>query len=197
MDRGVRMGDNGAGVGRRGWHARCDWRWFRRRIMISPMFRWMKSGSLFTALLVLLFTTGCEYPEPQTAADFTGSEAEEEAVAQSQPAMDAAEAAALTQADYEDTDPSAITEFRAELSPYGQWVEDPVYGLVWIPSQDIVGADFAPYVTGGHWGMTAEGDWIWESDYPFGWATFHYGRWIWIPGRGWSWIAGVATRTRG
>jgi len=163
--------------------------------MFYPMFRWLMRSSGFTALVVLLFTVGCEYPEPNTAADYAGEEAEEATAAapveeQPQQRLDPAEAAALTQADYEDTDPSAVTEFRAELAPYGQWVDDPVYGLVWVPNAEVVGADFAPYVTGGHWGMTTDGDWIWESDYPFGWATFHYGRWLWIPGRGWAWIAG-------
>lgn len=163
--------------------------------MLTPMFRWLMRSSVFTAMVVLLFTAGCEYPEPNTAAAYAGEEPEEATAAvpveeQQQQRADPADAAALTQADYEDTDPSAITEFRAELAPYGQWVDDPVYGLVWIPSAELVGADFAPYVTGGHWGMTADGDWIWESDYPFGWATFHYGRWLWIPGRGWAWIAG-------
>jgi len=28
------------------------------------------------------------------------------------------------------------------------------------------------------------------SDYDWGWAPFHYGRWVFIDGRGWSWIPG-------
>jgi hypothetical protein len=53
----------------------------------------------------------------------------------------------------------------------------------------VVGADFAPYVSRGHWALTADNDWIWASDYPFGWAVFHYGRWVWTPG-GWAWVPG-------
>ncbi len=38
--------------------------------------------------------------------------------------------------------------FYDQLSPYGQWVNNPNYGYVWIPD---VGEDFAPYSTSGHW----------------------------------------------
>jgi hypothetical protein len=89
-----------------------------------------------------------------------------------------------------DTDPAALTDFHDTLAPYGGWVEDPTYGVVWVPSNVVVGADFAPYVTHGHWGLGAEGSWVWVSDFNWGWAPFHYGRWVWIGGRGWSWIPG-------
>lgn len=91
---------------------------------------------------------------------------------------------------YVDTDPSALSDFREPLSPYGTWVEDPTYGTVWVPSAVVVGADFAPYQTAGHWEMTADGDWLWVSDYEWGHVPFHYGRWVWIAGRGWAWIPG-------
>lgn len=90
--------------------------------------------------------------------------------------------------DYVDTDPSALTEFRATLDPYGTWYEDASYGTVWLPSPTVVGADFAPYVTAGHW--TYADDYTWVSDYDWGWAPFHYGRWVYITGRGWAWIPG-------
>src|SRR5262249_36625251 len=70
--------------------------------------------------------------------------------------------------EYVDTDPSATTEFREPLAPYGVWVEDPNYGLVWVPSSAAVGADFAPYVSAGYWSMTDDGDWYWVSDYEWG-----------------------------
>lgn len=90
----------------------------------------------------------------------------------------------------EDADPSALTTFRPALDPYGSWVSDPKYGTVWVPHREAVGADFAPYVSRGHWALTADDDWIWVSDYPFGWAVFHYGRWVWISGNGWAWVPG-------
>ncbi|MEI9952357.1 MAG: DUF6600 domain-containing protein [Pseudomonadota bacterium] len=89
-----------------------------------------------------------------------------------------------------ETDPRAITEFRSTLDPYGTWVNDEKYGTVWVPNRDVVGADFAPYVSAGRWGLTEDGDWIWQSDYPFGGVVFHYGRWVWVPGTGWAWVAG-------
>jgi hypothetical protein len=89
-----------------------------------------------------------------------------------------------------ETDPRAITDFRPTLDPYGTWVDDQRYGTVWVPNRDAVGSDFAPYVSAGHWALTDDGDWIWQSDYPFGDVVFHYGRWVWVPGTGWAWVAG-------
>ena len=93
------------------------------------------------------------------------------------------------QTEVDDADPSALTTFRPALDPYGTWVNDSTYGTVWVPNRDVVGADFAPYVSRGHWALTADNDWIWASDYPFGWAVFHYGRWVWAGG-GWAWVPG-------
>jgi hypothetical protein len=93
---------------------------------------------------------------------------------------------------YDDSDPSALTDFRAALDPYGSWADDPAYGMVWTPSPDAAGAGFAPYVSSGHWAH--DDDWVWVSDYPWGWAPFHYGRWALVAGRGWSWIPGRAYR---
>jgi hypothetical protein len=91
--------------------------------------------------------------------------------------------------DGSDADPGALQEFRPTLDPYGMWVNDPKYGTVWVPNSDVVGSDFAPYVSAGHWALAADGDWVWESDYPFGGVVFHYGRWVWTE-RGWAWIPG-------
>ena len=89
---------------------------------------------------------------------------------------------------YEDNDPSALTDFKGTLDPYGQWVDDSQYGTVWVPSESVVGDDFAPYVSAGHWAYGD--DYTWVSDYSWGWAPFHYGRWTYIGGRGWGWIPG-------
>ncbi|WP_162499866.1 cell envelope integrity protein TolA [Mucilaginibacter terrigena] len=77
-------------------------------------------------------------------------------------------------------------EFYDELQPYGTWVEDPQYGTVWVPD---VEEDFRPYATRGHWALTEYGN-TWVSDYPWGWATFHYGRWHFDDYYGWEWIPG-------
>ncbi len=92
--------------------------------------------------------------------------------------------------EFADTDPSALDDFQQPLAPYGQWVEDSTYGTVWVPDDAVVGTDFAPYQTAGHWSVTEDEQWYWASDYDWGYIPFHYGRWVWINGHGWSWIPG-------
>ena len=74
--------------------------------------------------------------------------------------------------------------FYDQLSPYGMWVNYPEYGYVWIPNVD---PGFSPYATNGHWIFTDDG-WTWISDYPWGWAAFHYGRWDYDNVYGWLWV---------
>jgi hypothetical protein len=81
-----------------------------------------------------------------------------------------------------------VATFRPALSPYGEWVEVPGYGLVWRPYRRVVGVDFVPYGSSGHWVYTDAG-WVWASDYDWGWATFHYGNWVYVD-EGWDWIPG-------
>lgn len=89
------------------------------------------------------------------------------------------------QAQYDDAYIS-YNDFYDNLAPYGQWIEDPQYGYVWSPNED---ANFRPYYTNGYWVMTDYGN-TWVSDYPWGWACFHYGRWTYDPYYGWLWIPG-------
>jgi len=91
---------------------------------------------------------------------------------------------------YSDTDPSALTEFKPALEGHGQWVDDPTYGTVWVPSQAEVGSDFVPYSTAGHWTYSDDTNYVWVSDYSWGWAPFHYGRWVNVGHHGWVWIPG-------
>ena len=51
--------------------------------------------------------------------------------------------------------------FYDQLGSYGQWINYPNYGYVWLPD---AGRDFTPYSTGGHWVFTDYG-WTWVSDY--------------------------------
>jgi hypothetical protein len=83
--------------------------------------------------------------------------------------------------------PITTQVFYDQLTPYGQWVNDPQYGYVWIPSAV---PNFTPYSTEGHWVYTTYG-WTWVSDYPWGWATFHYGRWAYDNAYGWLWVPGT------
>jgi hypothetical protein len=89
---------------------------------------------------------------------------------------------------YADTDPSALTDFHPVLDAHGSWVEDPTYGTAWVPNAAEVGAGFAPYETAGHWEYD-DTDYVWVSDYDWGWAPFHYGRWMYAS-VGWMWIPG-------
>jgi hypothetical protein len=109
------------------------------------------------------------------------------ALAQAEPAAVAA-ADAPAGDEYADTDPSALADFRPALDPHGTRVDDPVYGTVWTPDPNEVGAAFAPYETAGHWDYV-DSDYAWVSDYAWGWVCFHYGRWAYSSGR-WVWIAG-------
>ena len=84
-------------------------------------------------------------------------------------------------------DQQAVTlqDFYDQLAPYGQWINYPNYGYVFVPN---AGPGFIPYSTSGHWAYTNDYGWTWASDYPWGWACFHYGRWNYDPSYGWFWV---------
>ncbi len=79
--------------------------------------------------------------------------------------------------------------FQEALSRFGQWLHHGHYGPVWQPQQ--VNQGWRPY-TNGRWVPTQEG-YVFETDEPWGWATYHYGNWantsdygwVWVPGRTW------------
>jgi len=75
-------------------------------------------------------------------------------------------------------------DFYEPLSPHGEWVVVGSYGRCWRPTRVTVG--WRPYCD-GHWRRTDAG-WYWVSDEPWGWATYHYGRWDWSVGFGWVWV---------
>ena len=102
---------------------------------------------------------------------------------------------------FDDADSDAVRLFHDVLAPYGKWTDDSRLGLVWIPSRDTIGDSFVPYGTHGRWthrelvAVTENGqapfqEYVWVSDLPWGWVTFHYGRWAYTGDRGWAWIAG-------
>ena len=68
----------------------------------------------------------------------------------------------------------SLQVFYDELQPYGTWVHYGSRGYVWIPRVD---RGFVPYATNGYWMNTDYGN-TWVSDYAWGWAPFHYGRWL-------------------
>ena len=93
-------------------------------------------------------------------------------------------------------DLKARHDFGEALEPYGNWMRTREYGDVWKPriSNPTV---WAPY-TVGRWHYTELG-WHFTSSEPWGWACYHYGRWVryrtvgwcWVPGREWApaWVS--------
>ena len=93
-------------------------------------------------------------------------------------------------------DLKARHDFGEALEPYGNWMRTREYGDIWKPriSNPTV---WAPY-TVGRWHYTELG-WHFTSSEPWGWACYHYGRWVryrtvgwcWVPGREWApaWVS--------
>jgi hypothetical protein len=75
-------------------------------------------------------------------------------------------------------------DFYEPLRAHGHWVEVRPHGRCWYPA--YIANDWRPY-TEGHWVWT-DGGWYWESDEPWAWATYHYGRWVWDSYYGWVWV---------
>src|SRR5205807_5715101 len=78
--------------------------------------------------------------------------------------------------------------FYTKLEPHGAWLETSDYGYVWQPREAESSRTWRPY-TNGRWIYTDAG-WTWISAEPFGWATYHYGRWTRLRGIGWVWVPG-------
>jgi len=166
--------------------------------MVEQRSRWVAMAAVVAAIAGLL-SAGCgrleeadyphyEYvpPKPPTAEELAAEQrAREQAAAENREILIGAD-----DDEYADTDPSALTQWRSVLEPHGTWVDDPVYGTVWVPSKEEVGDDFQPYVTAGHWTYSEETDYVWVSHYSWGWVPFHYGRWVYLPNHGWAWIPG-------
>ncbi|HEU4654314.1 MAG TPA: DUF6600 domain-containing protein [Steroidobacteraceae bacterium] len=73
-----------------------------------------------------------------------------------------------------------------DLDDHGDWIEEPEYGYVWRPRYVV--HDWAPY-RDGRWVWVAPWGWTWVDNAPWGFAPFHYGRWVYLS-RGWCWIPG-------
>ncbi len=82
--------------------------------------------------------------------------------------------------------PAEIRYYSDELDENGEWVDVPEVGWCWRPR--AVEADWRPYWR-GRWGAYA-GGMTWVSDDPWGYVTFHFGRWGWSSAWGWYWMPG-------
>ena len=74
----------------------------------------------------------------------------------------------------------------SDLDAYGTWRTVAPYGPIWIPRS--VRSGWAPYGF-GRWLWDPVFGWTWVDDAPWGWAPFHHGRWIFVTGR-WAWAPG-------
>ena len=74
----------------------------------------------------------------------------------------------------------------ADLQTYGSFAQTAQYGEVWYPRD--VARDWAPY-RDGHWAYVQPWGWTWVDNARWGFAPFHYGRWVQVENR-WGWVAG-------
>ncbi len=74
-----------------------------------------------------------------------------------------------------------------DLDRHGRWEQHPEYGALWLPL--AVRADWAPY-RHGRWAWVRPWGWTWIDEAPWGFAPFHYGRWVNWRGR-WGWVPGA------
>ena len=70
-----------------------------------------------------------------------------------------------------------------DLNNYGSWQNLPTIGDAWVPP---VAGDWAPY-SDGDWSYVEPWGWTWIDSAPWGFAPFHYGRWIFSRNR-WMWV---------
>ncbi len=77
-----------------------------------------------------------------------------------------------------------------DLDAHGTWRTVPEYGAVWVPAR--VERGWAPY-RHGHWSWIAPWGWTWVDDAPWGFAPFHYGRWVMVHDH-WAWAPGAIVR---
>jgi hypothetical protein len=71
------------------------------------------------------------------------------------------------------------------LIDFGEWIEVPVYGMVWKPTVD---SDWRPFYY-GEWAWTDRG-WMWVSYEPVDAMVYEYGNWIYDGRQGWVWVPG-------
>jgi hypothetical protein len=74
----------------------------------------------------------------------------------------------------------------SDLDDYGKWQNNNQYGNVWVPNDQ--NNDLQPY-TNGNWTYEQPYGWTWVGYEPWGFAPYHYGRWVY-GGWGWGWAPG-------
>jgi hypothetical protein len=74
----------------------------------------------------------------------------------------------------------------ADLARFGTWSVAPDGARLWTPAK--LPAGWAPYRQGA-WSWNSPWGWTWVDEQPWGFAPFHYGRWLSVKGR-WAWTPG-------
>jgi hypothetical protein len=77
-----------------------------------------------------------------------------------------------------------------DLDRHGRWEQHAEYGSLWIPR--TVAPGWVPYST-GRWAWVQPWGWTWVDDAPWGFAPFHYGRWVNVRNT-WCWAPGSYVR---
>jgi hypothetical protein len=72
-----------------------------------------------------------------------------------------------------------------DLDRYGAWSQNAEYGDLWMPQVDSA---WVPY-RDGRWTWLDPWGWTWVDNAPWGYAPFHYGRWVQVNQR-WAWAPG-------
>ena len=80
---------------------------------------------------------------------------------------------------------SEVTGYE-DLDDHGDWLYASSYGHVWRPR--YLAHDWAPYRF-GRWAWISPWGWTWIDDARWGFAPFHYGRWVSLRNR-WCWVPG-------
>ena len=81
-----------------------------------------------------------------------------------------------------------------DLDTYGTWRTVPTYGWVWYPAPTAITAGWAPY-RDGHWAWVEPWGWTWVDNAAWGFAPYHYGRWVFWGGA-WAWCPGPVSYAR-
>ncbi len=83
-----------------------------------------------------------------------------------------------------------------DLSEYGEWIFTKKYGYVWKPFRNSTASysDWSPYRY-GQWRWVPPYGWTWVNDEPWGYATYHHGRWVY-ENSDWYWSPYPQSRGR-
>ena len=115
-------------------------------------------------------------------------------IAQTEPAgggESAGNADAVAAATESDVGVGSETFYNCDcLKRHGRWVSVEGQGACWQPTE--VTPDWRPY-TCGRWAHSNDCGYAWDCDAreaEWGWACYHYGRWLLIEHTGWCWVPG-------